>query len=56
MHDLGIRGGLIVDGAGAPGQHGDLAIDGSIITAVGGKAAPGRRELDADGLLVKLRA
>ncbi|MCL2430578.1 MAG: amidohydrolase family protein, partial [Alphaproteobacteria bacterium] len=52
MHDLVIRGGLIVDGTGEPGQFGDLAIDGSTITAVGGKAGPGRRELNADGLLV----
>jgi len=52
MHDLVIRGGLIVDGTGSPGRAGDLAIDDGTITAVGGKAGPARREVDADGLLV----
>jgi N-acyl-D-aspartate/D-glutamate deacylase len=52
MHDMVIRGGLIVDGTGAPGRAGDLAIDDGIITAVGDKAGPARREVDADGLLV----
>jgi N-acyl-D-amino-acid deacylase len=52
MHDLVIRGGLIVDGTGAPGTHGDIAVDDGIITEVGGKSGPGAREVDADGLLV----
>ena len=52
MHDLVIRGGLLVDGTGSPGRAGDLAIDDGTITAVGGKAGPSRREVDADGLLV----
>jgi N-acyl-D-aspartate/D-glutamate deacylase len=51
MHDLVIRGGTLVDGAGAPARPGDVAIDGERITAVG-TAGPGRRELDAKGLLV----
>ena len=52
MHDLVIRNGTIIDGSGRPRFAGDLAIDGAVITAVGGKAGPGRREIEADGLLV----
>jgi N-acyl-D-amino-acid deacylase len=52
MHDLVIRGGFVVDGSGAPGRVADVAIDGSLITAVGPDLDRGRREIDADGLLV----
>jgi len=52
MHDTVIRNGKIVDGTGAPATTGDIAIDGGLIAAVGGKAGPGRREIDASGLLV----
>ncbi len=52
MHDIVIRGGTLVDGTGAPGFTGDLAIDGDRISQVGGKAGPGRREVQADGRLV----
>jgi N-acyl-D-aspartate/D-glutamate deacylase len=53
MHDLVIRGGLVVDGTGAPGRHVDVAVDGTRITAVEERIeATGRREVDADGLLV----
>ena len=52
MHDLVIRNGLLVDGSGAPGRHGDLAIDGDRIASVGGEAGRGRREIDAAGRLV----
>ncbi len=52
MHDIVIRGGTIIDGTGAPGFAGDLAIEGERIVAVGGKAGPGKREIDANGLLV----
>ena len=52
MHDLVIRGGTIVDGTGAIKRTGDVAIDNGIITAVGGKAGPARRDVQADGLLV----
>jgi len=52
MHDLVIRGGTLVDGSGAPARTGDVAIDGNRIASVGGRARPGRREIDADGLLV----
>src|SRR5882672_11278022 len=52
MHDIVIRGGTIVDGTGAAAFISDIAVDGGKITAVGGKAGPGRRMIDADGLLV----
>jgi len=51
-HDLVIRGGTIVDGTGAPGATGDVAIDGGTLTQVGGKAGAGAREVDAGGLAV----
>ncbi len=52
MHDLVIRGGLLVDGTGAPPVEGDVAIDGEHITTVGGTAGPARREIDARGRVV----
>ena len=52
MHDTVIRGGTIVDGTGAPAFVGDVAIDNGIITAVGGKAGPARRDVNAAGRLV----
>jgi N-acyl-D-amino-acid deacylase len=51
-HDLVIRGGTIVDGTGAPGHTGDVAIDGDTLTQIGGKAGGGKREIDAAGLAV----
>jgi N-acyl-D-amino-acid deacylase len=53
MHDLVIRGGTIVDGTGVKAFTGDVAVDGGVIAAVGGKAGPGRREIDAVGALVQ---
>ncbi len=52
MHDLVIRNGQIIDGTGKPAFSGDIAVDGRIISMAGGKAGPGRREIDASGLLV----
>ena len=52
MHDLIIRGGTIADGSGHATRTGDIAIDGSIVTAVGEVEGPARRVIDADGLLV----
>ena len=52
MHDLVIRGGLVVDGTGVEGQVADVAIDDGIVTEVGRVADGGRDEVDADGLLV----
>jgi N-acyl-D-amino-acid deacylase len=52
MHDTVIRGGTVVDGSGKTAYTGDVAVDGGTISQVGGKAGPGKREIDADGLLV----
>lgn len=52
MHDLVIRGGSVIDGTGGPQRIADVAIDGAVISAVGGDIGPGREEIDASGLLV----
>ena len=52
MHDIVIRGGTIIDGAGRPAFTGDVAIAGDRIVGVGDKAGPARRDIDASGLLV----
>lgn len=52
MHDLVIRGGLIVDGNGGPAFRGDVAIDGGLISAVGAGLGAGRQEIDAAGAIV----
>ena len=52
MHDIVIRGGTIIDGTGKAAFTGDLAIAGDRIAGVGGRQDPGRREIDATGLLV----
>jgi N-acyl-D-aspartate/D-glutamate deacylase len=51
-HDLVVRGGLVLDGTGAPGFEADVAVDGGVITRVGEVPTRGREELDAKGLLV----
>jgi N-acyl-D-amino-acid deacylase len=50
--DLVIRGGQIFDGTGREGFHGDIAVDGSRIVAVGSVEMRGREEIDASGKLV----
>jgi N-acyl-D-aspartate/D-glutamate deacylase len=52
MHDIVIRGGIIIDGTGKSAFAGDVAITDGRIAAVGGKQGPARRDIDADGLLV----
>jgi N-acyl-D-aspartate/D-glutamate deacylase len=51
-HDLVVRAGSVVDGSGAPASTADVAVDDGIVTEVGRVDERGRRELDADGLLV----
>ena len=50
-HDLVIRGATVIDGSGAPGAIGDVAIDGQRLVQVGGRAGAGRREIAAAGLV-----
>ena len=52
MHDLVIRGGLVVDGTGAKGRTADIAIDNGLVMEVGKITAKGKREIDATGLVV----
>jgi N-acyl-D-aspartate/D-glutamate deacylase len=52
MHDLVIRAGTVVDGTGSAPRTADVAVDGGRIVAVGDDVGAGRREVDADGLLV----
>jgi N-acyl-D-aspartate/D-glutamate deacylase len=51
-HEIVIRSGTVVDGMGGPARPADVAITGARITEVGAVAGRGRREVDADGLLV----
>lgn len=52
-YDLVIRNGRIVDGSGNPWCHGDVAIRGDRIVAVGRiPQAAAKREIDAKGLIV----
>ena len=52
MHDLVIRGGLVVDGTGNPRFSGDVAVDDGTISAMGKVTGRGRREIDARDRLV----
>ena len=52
MHDIVIRSGAVVDGTGNARRTADVAIADGRIAAVGADVGPGRRTLDADGLLV----
>ena len=52
MHDLVIRGAKIVDGTGTDAYTGDVAVDGRIISQIGGMASAGKREITADGAIV----
>src|SRR5437588_6050337 len=52
-YDLILRNGKIVDGSGNPWFHGDVAVRGDRIVAVG-RVPPGaaRREIDVKGLII----
>jgi N-acyl-D-aspartate/D-glutamate deacylase len=52
MLDTIIRGGLVVDGTGAPGRHADVGIAGGRVAAVGAVDEPAGTEIDAAGLVV----
>jgi N-acyl-D-amino-acid deacylase len=50
--DLVVRNGLIVDGTGAPGYEGDVAVEGDRVAAVGPSLGAGREEIDARGKVI----
>ncbi len=52
MHDRVIRGGILIDGTGAPARAGDVAVGDGCIREVGRVAGRGREEIDARGLHV----
>ncbi|MDG2278696.1 MAG: amidohydrolase family protein, partial [Pseudomonadales bacterium] len=52
MHDLTIRGGLIVDGSGEKPFEADIAIDGGDIVQIGKVARGGQTDIDARGHIV----
>lgn len=52
-HDLVIQNGIVVDGSGAPGFAGWVAVDGDRIAAVGKGSPPAaRRTVDAGGQVI----
>ncbi len=52
MHDVVVRGGLVVDGTGAAARTADVAISDGRVVDVGDDVGPGRQTVDADGALV----
>jgi N-acyl-D-aspartate/D-glutamate deacylase len=52
MFDCLIRGGLVVDGSGAPPREADVALAGGRIAQLGRASGPARRSVDAAGLAV----
>ena len=50
--DLVIRDGLVIDGSGAAGVRGDVAVSGDRMVAVGDVDGHGREEIDAEGMVV----
>ena len=50
MHDLIIRGATIYDGSGGPARHGDVAVSGGRIAAIGDGLGAARETVEADGL------
>ena len=52
MFDLLVRGGTVVDGTGAPARTADVGVREGVVVEVGRTGARGRREIDADGLVV----
>jgi N-acyl-D-aspartate/D-glutamate deacylase len=52
MHDLVIRGGVVVDGRGAAVRTADVAVSDGLITDVGRVDGAARQVVDADGSVV----
>ncbi len=52
MHDLVIRHGTVIDGTGHRRRLADIAVDGSLISAIGHDIEAGRHEIDAGKMIV----
>ncbi len=51
-YDFVLRGGRIIDGSGNPAFHGDLAVKGGCIAAIGKIVGAGKREIAVAGMIV----
>ena len=52
MHDIVIRNAQLVDGTGTPQRAADVAVDNGKFSEVGKNLGQGKREINADGLLL----
>jgi N-acyl-D-aspartate/D-glutamate deacylase len=50
--DLLVRNGILIDGTGAPGKRGDVAVSAGKIISVGEKTLSAKKIINADGLIV----
>ena len=50
MHDLVIKGAILVDGMGNPATKGEVAVSGGKIVAIGENVGEGQETVDAEGL------
>jgi N-acyl-D-aspartate/D-glutamate deacylase len=50
--DMVIRGGLVIDGSGAPGRQADVGVQAGAIVSIGDVEDRGRHEIDAEGRIV----
>lgn len=51
MHDIAIRGGVVIDGSGSPARRADVGITEGVVRAIGDVGAA-RRSIDVDGQVV----
>lgn len=52
MTDVLIKGGIVVDGSGAPGRSADVTIRDGRVAAIGAADAPAQQTIDATGRIV----